>query len=566
MFITKIKIKDSVEVKLGKFTVLVGPNNVGKSQTLKDIHRKLAEGPNARTTIVTEISIEKPQTFKDLLTGLEVIKDPNNINHHLVRGINSNLTGGDTVRIQLSALERQFENSSNLDFIFGNISKFRVSYLDAGSRLNVAKTVQSYNPHTQPPQNLLQGLFGGKPETELQLRDAFKKMFDMDIRLDYSGMSQLMMRVAKEFGDIPEDPRKAFPVIGKYNKLDDQGDGFKSFVGVVLSLLLSENRVILLDEPEAFLHPAQARQLGFWIAEHATNVSGQIVVATHNANFLAGILSSNHPVDIYRLNRSDNVTTYTRISPEATSNLANSPLLSSQRVLEAIFYKGVVVCEADADRAVYQTVAVREHEGREVLFIHAHNKQTISRVVSLLKEAHIPVCAITDIDITNSETDLLGIFKALGVSQECEQIKQLRHKVASAVEGVSENSILSQLQGNLGTFLSQLEQSNHSLSGARGALNRIRREMTKWSSVKTAGVDALPEGVKEEGKQLIELAKKNGLFIVPVGELESWLELGTRKKNKWVVSALQHLHDGKCTAGLRDFVHEIIGYLKNSIS
>ncbi len=89
--------------------------------------------------------------------------------------------------------------------------------------------------------------------------------------------------------------------------------------------------------------------------------------------------------------------------------------------------------------------------------------------------------------------------------------------------------------------------------------------MTKWSSIKTAGVDALPEGVQKEGKQLIELAKKNGLFIVSVGELESWLELGTRKRNKWVVSALQHLHDGKCTADLRDFVHEIIGYLRNSI-
>ena len=34
-------------IELGKFTLLVGPNNVGKSQTLKDIHKKLLKGHDA---------------------------------------------------------------------------------------------------------------------------------------------------------------------------------------------------------------------------------------------------------------------------------------------------------------------------------------------------------------------------------------------------------------------------------------------------------------------------------------------------------------------------------------
>src|SRR5690625_5482020 len=129
-------------------------------------------------------------------------------------------------------------------------------------------------------------------------------------------MTQFILRIADEFEEIPQDPRKAFPIISQYQILDDQGDGYKSFAGVILSLLLSKNRVVLLDEPEAFLHPAQARQLGYWIAEHSTEIDGQIIVATHNSNFLSGILASSQEVDIYRLNRDGDNTEFNLMPAE----------------------------------------------------------------------------------------------------------------------------------------------------------------------------------------------------------------------------------------------------------
>ena len=139
--------------------------------------------------------------------------------------------------------------------------------------------------------------------------------------------------------------------------LDTQGDGFRSFVGVVLSLLMSKGRIVLLDEPEAFLHPAQARQLGHWIAEHSKHSAEQVIVATHNSSFLSGILASDQAVNIFRLNRKGDRTTYTLIPSKATADLAKSPILSSQRVLESVFYKGVVVCEADAVLALEKLYA-----------------------------------------------------------------------------------------------------------------------------------------------------------------------------------------------------------------
>ena len=83
--------------------------------------------------------------------------------------------------------------------------------------------------------------------------------YEMEITLDYSSMLKLCFRVAKIMPDIPEDPRKAYPITNKLGKIEEQGDGFRSLVGIILGLLFSKGRIVLLDEPEAFLHPAQAR-------------------------------------------------------------------------------------------------------------------------------------------------------------------------------------------------------------------------------------------------------------------------------------------------------------------
>jgi hypothetical protein len=262
MRITTLHTKNDEMISLGKFTVLVGPNNVGKSQTLRDIQTKMDSGPNARTTLITDIALEKPPSFDDILEGIQVVEDPLNIGHHYLRGLQSNLQSGGNMQANLQTMRHQYDASDDMSFMLGSLAKYRVSFLDASSRLAVAQTVPSHNPATQPASNLLQGLFASDERVETELRKAFKNAFGMDVRLDYSGMQEFTLRVAREFGEIPEDPRKAFPVMSLFNKLDSQGDGFRSFVGVVLSLLLSTGRIILLDEPEAFLHPAQARTLG----------------------------------------------------------------------------------------------------------------------------------------------------------------------------------------------------------------------------------------------------------------------------------------------------------------
>ena len=69
-----------------------------------------------------------------------------------------------------------------------------------------------------------------------------------------------------------------------------------------------------------------------------------------------------------------------------------TPYYQAKELWKVFFYKGVVVCEADADRAIYQGVAtINHHSNEDVLFIHSQNKQTLKIVAKLLKEANIPV-------------------------------------------------------------------------------------------------------------------------------------------------------------------------------
>jgi hypothetical protein len=113
-------------------------------------------------------------------------------------------------------------------------------------------------------------------------------------------------------------------------------------------------------------------------------------------------------------------------------------------------------------------------------------------------------------------------------------------------------------------LLTQLGSGKHTLSGARGALSRIRKDTSRWSKAKCQGISGIPTEAQPQVNALIHMAKQSGLFIVPVGELECWLDLGTSQKNKWIVSALETLHDDRCPDELKRFVEEILEYLEKS--
>ncbi len=329
-------------------------------------------------------------------------------------------------------------------------------------------------------------------------------------------------------------------------------------------MLTFSHRLLLLDEPEAFLHPAQARALGRWLANRAKTTPTQIILATHNADFLWGIVSENPDAAVIRLNRSGNVTRYHAVPSETTKNLVQSPLLSSQPVMDALFQKGVAVCEGDPDRAIYQTVAhgeqLRRNGGEDVLFIHANGKDAAKTPVELLRQAGTPVCAIVDIDVLNSGQVLGELLESLTGRMRPAEAMQLRDRIAEVVEKTTEEQLLA----NLRLAVQEWEGRQHSdLRQARRALRNIAQLASKWDEVKTRGLDYFGEETRPDVERLIKLCRELGLFIVQKGELEGWIPLGVAKGKKWNRRALEELHAGRLPVDLQDFVAGVVAFLRS---
>ncbi len=91
--------------------------------------------------------------------------------------------------------------------------------------------------------------------------------------------------------------------------ISELSDGVQAYTGLVAAVMSLPHRILLIDEPEAFLHPPLAKRLGRDLADLATERDASLVVATHSADFLMGCLEANPNVVIVRLTYENRVAT-----------------------------------------------------------------------------------------------------------------------------------------------------------------------------------------------------------------------------------------------------------------
>ena len=265
----------------------------------------------------------------------------------------------------------------------------------------------------------------------------------------------------------------------------DLSDGIKAFTGLVAAVTSTDFRVMLIDEPEAFLHPILARKLGRRLTQLAKERKGNVLAATHSPEFVMGCVEAGE-ANVVRL-------TYQGKSKRATArhlrsddlrNIMKDPLLRSTGVLGGLFHEGVVVGESDGDRAVYQEVNQRlldqEWAGAEnTLFLNAYEKSTVQRIVKPLREMGIPAAAIVDLDIIDDKT--------------------FNHLLKSAF-------VPDDLIDTWGLHRSRVKAA-YGRAGVK---------------IKQAGIAGLPKDEQDSAQVLLNNMADYGVFAVPVGELERW--------------------------------------------
>ena len=159
MRIEHIILSDGFKIHPKKITVLVGPNNVGKSQFLKDIHNRLIKFNNWIPKIIQNIEFIKPATFEELTDGL--YQNPHTGNSMLLNfdGLDSTLLTGTTGTLNRQIIE-QYSTAPITNF-FDQLGKFHVAHLDAQSKLQIA-TQRNVTKIGTPPPNLSQILLMDK--------------------------------------------------------------------------------------------------------------------------------------------------------------------------------------------------------------------------------------------------------------------------------------------------------------------------------------------------------------------------------------------------------------------
>ncbi|CAI9679697.1 ATP-dependent nuclease [Elizabethkingia anophelis] len=291
--------------------------------------------------------------------------------------------------------------------------------------------------------------------------------------------------------------------------IESASDGLKAFTGIISTILAGDPKITLIDEPEAFLHPALANILGKEIGNSLRNSIKRLFVATHSSNFLMGCIQSGIPLNIVRLTYKDGNSTARLLPPDKILHIMRHPLLRSTGVLNGLFFESVVVCEADSDRAFYQEINERllsENDKRAIsncLFINAQNKQTVWDIVKPLRELGIPTAGIVDIDV----------------------IKE---------GGVVFTKLLT------GAFIPELNRQF--FNNQRQVLYDTFKSLDK-DFKRDGGIKLLVGENREACNNFFEQLTDYGVYIVKNGELESWLKnLGASSHgSNWLINIFEKM-------------------------
>ena len=537
--LTKIIIRNfkkfnNVEIELSDSVVFVGPNNSGKSQILRDIvtfcHGGNINGNILERILVTPlVDIEgeinkitlRPNDGENITDGTSVIFGKRGTRHNWNR----------------SALASLLNNPYNN---FGQFCEFFLRYnvipLEGGNRLQMIYPEGAGD--LKQPINKLQVLFTDEEKRKDVRRivfDAFKKYFTLDptsngqlfIRLSDTEPSALLERSLTD--EALEFHRNNLPI-------ESTSDGVKAFIGLIISIIADDPKIITLDEPEAFLHPSLSSKLGKEIGNILKNDgSKRLFVATHSANFLMGCIQSGVPINIVRLTYSNRVATARLLPNEKISKLIKHPLLRSVGTLNGLFYEYIIVTESDSDRAFYQEINERllqfstENGIPNCLFLNAQNKQTIHEIVKPLREMGIPCVGIADIDVIKEGGANWSNFTNCG-------------------------------------FLPDVTKQETEISRSR---IKTKFDEKAIDFKRNGGINVLDAPDQEACNNLFERLEEYGIFVVRNGELESWLKpLGaTGHSPKWLIEIFEKMGEDSNSAEYvkpsNDDVWAFIARIKN---
>ena len=535
LWIDELTFKDGNFVKLGSddVVVIVGPNNAGKSATLRAIRDRLQTSND--TPVIAKILTKREGTLEevtDWLTGYATIADK------AAADPTFQAFGRGLTKSQLSL---RWSNQNLLH----DLSRFFCHLLTADERLSAANAAPGIAilsaPRTHPIHYLVRD-----SALEQRLSDQFFRAFGVDLVLDRAAGAQFPLRVGLRPKPKPGQDRldpEYMQELDKLPLLQGQGDGMRSFAGVLLNMSVGQESLLLVDEPEAFLHPPQARQLGKMIVMDKSE-NRQLFVATHSGDILRGVLDSGRSnVRVMRVRRAADKNYVRLLENSRIKELWSDPLLRYSNILDGLFHEKVVVCEGDVDARFYSAVAdamfdsQKDSRRPDVMFTHCGGKDRMALVVRALREVDVPVAIAVDFDVLNSDQPLRSLVEAAGGSWA--DVSGLWKLIKDAVDSKKPELGIEEVKGAVTAALAKVKDAT-SLKDARESAESAFRRSSPWATAKTTGRTFIPSGEASQAfVGLMAALQALGIFVVEEGEVESFVRTVGNHGPKWVNEALK---------------------------
>lgn len=537
----------NLEINVTPITVFVGPNNSGKSKVLKEIENycRVSHGqPNDLIVSKIDFTAYAQNEIEQEISEIEQIPNVGeNINqgYIIIAKVGAQENQAKRVQIPKNDLIKQAMNPGQRSHWFGQFLSMFTLRLDGTNRLNLLHQQQAGDLQNTPQNHISHLFINDKLRKEVRriIYDAFGKYYVIDpthignLRVRLSDREPKNEREEKGWENDSINFHKAAL------EITQASDGVRAFSGIITTILAGDPKITLIDEPEAFLHPALSNKLGKEIGNSLQGSIKRLFVSTHSSNFLMGCIQSGSPLNIVRLTYKNEIPTARILPKEKILHLMRHPLLRSTGVLNGLFFESVVVCEADSDRAFYQEINERlllQNDNRGMnncLFINAQNKQTVWEIVKPLRELGIPTVGIVDIDV----------------------LKDGGQVFAKPLDGA---------------FIPNL---NHQAFQNQRAALLTSLNSTGKNMKRDGGIDILSASDKEACSNFLDQLKEYGVFVVKNGELESWLKpLGASGHgSSWLINIFELMGENPAmdnyilpsSGDVWDFLGEIKIWMEN---
>lgn len=553
-YIESIKFTDNTELSFdkGSIVVITGPNNSGKSSTLATIYKKL-------DLVHTSPNISGP-TLKFVRLGIEgdeesYIEFLKHRYKYIEKEDKIDFGKGYQGRLQVNTLVNRFRDRS----IPNQILNDHTLRLTAQNRLGG-------NEYRGGLTRAARDLYYDK-EKEIHISQIFRRAFGIDLILDRTSDGG-EFRIADR-SKLPQDgslfTKESRTYFDSLPEVFQQGDGVKSFSRILLEVMIGDWNVIVIDEPELFLHPPQIRQLAKLIAED-TPKNTQIFTATHSDQFVKNLVEfATDRIQIVRLTRSEKLNHATRLDSDEIRQLLSDPIINSSGVLNALFHEGAILCEGDSDLTFFQAIREARSDNDkqvDVEFFHAGGKDRIVKITDALRSLKINVAAIVDIDILRDTSSFQNLVKSFGIDYEL--VKNEISTIHSHINGKRSDITINYFRSEVLNLTEKLTGSGSVPKEVTDQVSALLRRASPWSAIKDQGATWFSGGVYRAVCSVIDVCAKHGLFIVPVGELEGFCRSAQRRsKLGWLTESLsKDLDRDPELENARQFVARVMSYFE----